>query len=188
MLASERYKGHDELIDAWPRVVAAVPKARLVIAGDGDDVPRLQEKARRIGKPDSILFTGFASGSLLSGLYDRAAVFALPSRAEGFGLVYLEAMAHRLPCIGSIHDAAGDVIVDGCTGRLVDQLKSHALADAIVDLLDDDQTRCRMGEAGHRRLHEEFTFAKFAERVDALLDRRPQVVAGVEIGSGTAVR
>jgi phosphatidylinositol alpha-1,6-mannosyltransferase len=170
MLSSERYKGHDELLDAWPRVVAAVPHAQLVIVGQGDDSTRLREKAMRTPARDSIVFTGFVSEAELAALYEHAALFALPSRAEGFGLVYLEAMAHRLPCIGSIHDAARDVIVDGCTGRLVDQTNIDTLSEALIDLLCDDGRRRRMGEAGYRRLQEQFTFESFAARMDSLLN------------------
>jgi phosphatidylinositol alpha-1,6-mannosyltransferase len=177
MLASERYKGHDELIAAWPRVIAAVPDARLVIAGHGDDMPRLRNKAARSSAANSIVFTGYVDRSTLSGLYDDAALFALPSRGEGFGLVYLEAMAHRRACVGSVHDAAGDVIVDGVTGRLVDQRDPAVLAGAIVALLHDDRLRARMGEAGRRRLLEHFTFDRFTERLRHSIGEAPAPVA-----------
>ena len=61
----------------------------------------------------------------------------MPSRGEGFGIVYLEAMRHQLACIGSIHDAAGEIIVDGETGFLVNQDNSTELATKVVQLLTD---------------------------------------------------
>jgi phosphatidylinositol alpha-1,6-mannosyltransferase len=170
MSRSERYKGHDQLIDSWPRVVAAVPDAQLIIAGDGDDADRLKAKAAGSDAAGRIQFTGFVSARELDDLYRSAALFSMPSRSEGFGLVYLEAMARRLPCIGSIHDAAGEVIVDGVTGQLVDQDDTACLAGTIVALLLDDDRRRRMGDAGHARLLSEFTFDRFAERVHACLD------------------
>ncbi len=169
MSASERYKGHDQLIDIWPRVVALVPDAQLVIAGSGDDAARLKEMAAASTAASHIVFTGFISDAELEALYTRAALFALPSRGEGFGLVYLEAMAHGLPCIGSIHDAATDVIVDGETGRLVSQDDSAAMTDAVAALLADEALRGRMGEAGRTRAQQEFSFDRFSERMWTLL-------------------
>jgi phosphatidylinositol alpha-1,6-mannosyltransferase len=169
MLRSERYKGHDQLIDVWPAVVARVPDTQLVIAGTGDDVDRLRGKARSSSVASHIAFTGFVSPSELNTLYESAALFALPSRGEGFGLVYLEAMSHQLPCIGSIHDAAGDVIVDGITGCLVDQHDGRALAEAISDLLLNEPRRQAMGTAGFKRVREEFTYDRFRERLHTLL-------------------
>lgn len=174
MLSTERYKGHDELIDGWPTVVAAVPDAQLVIVGQGDDVPRLQEKAAQSAAKRSIVFVGFVSQEARDALYEQAALLALPSRGEGFGLVYLEAMAHRRACLGSIHDAARDVIVDNGTGRLVNQNNIEELAEALIDLLKDDRRRLEMGEAGYRRLQDRFTFEQFRARVGSLLNVNPQ--------------
>jgi phosphatidyl-myo-inositol dimannoside synthase len=169
MNKAERYKGHDQLIEAWPAVAAAVPDAQLVLVGDGDDAPRLKQKAAASSVSDRIVFTGFVSKASLRALYRSAALFALPSRAEGFGLVYLEAMSHRLACVGSIHDAAGEVIVDGRTGRLVDQDDGGALATTLATLLRDEDCRREMGEAGYRRLTSEFSFERFQARIRALL-------------------
>jgi phosphatidylinositol alpha-1,6-mannosyltransferase len=165
MLEAERYKGHDELIDAWPRVVARVPAAVLVIAGDGNDVARLKHKAAASGAAASIVFTGFVPKPTLEALYGHSALFALPSRGEGFGLVYLEAMTQRLPCIGSVHDAASEVIVDQVTGRLVDQTDVGHLADVIADLLLDEPRRRMMGEAGRARALHDFSFDRFKNRL-----------------------
>ncbi len=170
MHASEAYKGHDQLIEAWPAVVARIPAANLVVVGDGSDRPRLEHKARLVAGGGRIRFLGFAPASLLDACYQKASVFALPSRGEGFGLVYLEAMARGLPCIGSRQDAAGDVIVDGTTGHLVDHTDTGALAARIVQLLTDDVERRAMGEAGRRRLATDFSEAAFGARLMAALD------------------
>ena len=169
MSASERYKGHDQLLAAWPAVLAAVPDAQLVVVGQGDDQPRLRRAAARVAGGARIVFTGFVDDDVLDALYRQAAVFALPSRGEGFGLVYLEAMARRVPCIGSVHDAAREVIVDGQTGTLVDQDRNGDLAEAIVALLRDETLRRRMGDAGYRRVVETFGFDRFADRLCGLV-------------------
>jgi phosphatidylinositol alpha-1,6-mannosyltransferase len=165
MMSTERYKGHDQLLEAWPAVVAAVPRARLVCVGEGDDVERLKAKADELGVTTTTIFTGFVADGVRRSLYERAAVFAMPSRREGFGLVYLEAMAARRPCIGANHDAASEVIEDGVTGFLVDQADTRALASRIIQVLGDEDLRRRMGEAGFRRYRDEFTYESFSRRL-----------------------
>jgi phosphatidylinositol alpha-1,6-mannosyltransferase len=169
MASEERYKGHDELIEAWPGVLAKVPSARLVFAGAGDDLPRLTGKAAALGITPSVIFTGFVTESALSALYERAAVFAMPSREEGFGLVYLEAMMRKLPCVGSIHDAAGNVIEDGVTGCLLDQGDRAAITGCLVALLQDGPRRVAMGERGHERATTVFGYARFRDRLLSLM-------------------
>jgi phosphatidylinositol alpha-1,6-mannosyltransferase len=170
MHAAEAYKGHDQLIEAWPAVIARIPTANLVVVGDGNDRPRLEHKARLVAGGQRIHFLGFAPAALLDACYQQASVFALPSRGEGFGLVYLEAMAYALPCIGSRQDAARDVIVDGTTGHLVDQVDTAALSARIVQLLANERERQSMGEAGKRRLLTEFSEAAFGARLVSALE------------------
>jgi phosphatidylinositol alpha-1,6-mannosyltransferase len=183
--AAERYKGHDALLDAWPAVRARVADAQLVVVGEGDDGPRLRAKAATLGVADAVLFTGFVDAPVRDALYDRAAVFAMPSRGEGFGLAYLEAMSHGLPCIGSTHDAAGEIVDDAVTGFLVDQADPAALADRIIRLLVDPDLRAAMGARGRARVGREFTESAFSARLLAHLDRamptgaaRPVSLAG----------
>jgi phosphatidylinositol alpha-1,6-mannosyltransferase len=167
--ASERYKGHDQLIEAWPGVLAEVPDAQLVIVGEGDDRQRLEEKARAYGIAAHVLFTGFVSDATLRHLLERTALFSMPSRGEGFGLVYLEAMAANRPCVGSTVDAAADIIVDGETGFLVDPADAQHLASCIARLLLDRELRMRMGAAGRRRYEAHYTYERFRDRLAAVL-------------------
>jgi phosphatidylinositol alpha-1,6-mannosyltransferase len=169
MAAGERYKGHDQLIDAWPEVARRVPGAELVIAGDGDDRPRLEARAHASAAGGNTRFTGFVEGAALARLYDEASVFVLPSRGEGFGLVYLEAMAHGRACVASTHDAAGEIVIDGETGLLVDLDAPQSLADAIVRLLTDHAFRDACGDAGRRRLETCFTRDRFAAQLRRVL-------------------
>ena len=169
--AGERYKGHDALIDVWPAVVDRVPGAALVIAGDGDDRDRLEQRAAASVAAPHIRFTGFIDRAALDRLYDESAVFVLPSRGEGFGLVYLEAMAHGRACIGSRHDAAREIVVDGETGLLVDPDEPRTLVEALVRLLTDGPFRAACGSAGQQRWLTHFTRDRFNDRVRAALDR-----------------
>jgi phosphatidylinositol alpha-1,6-mannosyltransferase len=169
MWQEERGKGHDELIAAWPAVRTRVPGAELWIVGTGDDRPRLEERARSLGMADAVRFLGRVTDAELSQLYRRASLFAMPSRQEGFGLVYAEAMWHGLPCIGSTADAAGQVIVDGETGLLVPYGDVHAIGSAVAALLSDPDRARALGEAGCRRAHERFAYARFERDLLAAL-------------------
>jgi phosphatidylinositol alpha-1,6-mannosyltransferase len=186
LASSERYKGHDQLIDAWPAVLARVPDARLVFVGDGDDVPRLRAKAQAHGVASSLVTTGFLDDRVVRSAYRDAAVFAMPSRNEGFGLVYLEAMAAGLPCIGSTEDAAGEIIENGKSGFLVEQDNPADLADRLVGLLKDPARRREMGGRGRALLDERFSYAQFRDRVvtalAAAFDVRERAARRVEPG------
>jgi phosphatidylinositol alpha-1,6-mannosyltransferase len=165
MSARERYKGHDALIEAWPLVRRAIPDARLVIAGDGDDASRLREKAAA----DSITFLGRVDEARLAALYRDATFFVMPSTDEGFGLVYLEAMRASTPCIAA-RGAAEEIITDGRDGLIVDAGDRDALVAAMVRLFVDPQTRGRMAAAGALRADGEFGPAALEERVCDLLE------------------
>ena len=167
--AGERYKGHEQLIRAWPDVVARVPDARLVVAGDGDDRPRLERLATESPAGGAVRFTGFLSRPELEAEYARASLFAMPSRGEGFGLVYLEAMAHGLACLGSHSDAAAEVIEDGTTGVLVDPDDVQVLGRAMTDLLESPDRRRAMGEAGRARVAALYQYHRFREQIVGLL-------------------
>jgi phosphatidyl-myo-inositol dimannoside synthase len=165
LAAGERYKGHDQLLGAWPEVVRARPDARLWIVGDGDDLPRLRGVAASLPAPAraQVEILGALDEEALRDRYRRARVFAMPSVKEGFGLVFVEAMRSGVPCIASF-DAAAEIVLDGVTGLVVPQTAS-AIAGACSRLLNDDALANRFSEAGHRRYQEQFTFQAFRTRL-----------------------
>jgi phosphatidylinositol alpha-1,6-mannosyltransferase len=170
MWAEQRGKGHDALLEAWPAVRRQAPEAELWIAGRGDDVPRLEQKAGELGVAEAVQFLGHISDEQLARRYRRAALFCMPSRQEGFGLVYAEAMWHGTPCIGSHADAAAEVIREGETGLLVPYGEPAPLADAIVSLLADSERRRRMGEAGMLEARQRFGYERFRSDLLAALE------------------
>jgi len=161
--ASERYKGHDQLILGWPRVLARVSNAELWIVGTGDDQARLEALAESVGVVERVLFFGKVSHEKLLELYGSARVFAMPSSGEGFGLVFVEAMRFGLPCVCS-RDSAAEIVVDQETGLVVDQ-NPEAVAQACADLLSDCDRSDQMGAAGKLRYEREFTFAAMTKRL-----------------------
>jgi len=167
----ERRKGHDELLEAWAAVRQRVPRARLVVAGDGPDRARLVARARELGLADCVEFIGWVSGATRSELYRRCALFALPSMDEGFGLVFAEAMATGRPCVAWSGTAPAEIFRDGEEGRLVPAGQLDSLAAAIGELLGDAALRDRLGKGGRKRFEDEFSESAFERRVAALLDR-----------------
>lgn len=170
MAAAERYKGHDLLLDLWPRLREAVPGARLVVAGDGDDRPRLEARARELGLglAGAVTFTGRVSAEDLAGLYERASFFVMPSRHEGFGLVFLEAMRAGKAVLAGV-GAAAEVVEHGETGLVVDPDRPEEVLAALVRLFQEPEIRRRMGEAGAARFGRLFTAARFGERFRELV-------------------
>jgi len=173
--AREGYKGQRELIEVWPALQASHPEARLVIVGDGDERPALEERIRSLGLEGSIVLTGFVAPATLAALYRRAALFAMPSREEGFGLVFLEAMAAARPCVALADTAPAEIVVEGVTGLLVDASNSGSLTAALAGLLADPERAATMGAAGLERYLEHFTFEQFERRFAPTLD---EIVAG----------
>jgi phosphatidylinositol alpha-1,6-mannosyltransferase len=172
MAAAERYKGHDLLLDLWPRVTVECPEARLIVVGDGDDRPRLQARAATSGLGERVTFTGRVSDDELTALYSRCSFFVMPSPAEGFGFVFLEAMRAGKACIGA-PGAAAEVIQDEVTGLIVDPRHPDAVLRAIVRLFREPATRARMGRAGAARVVAHFTEAHFRQRFGTLLGLHP---------------
>jgi phosphatidylinositol alpha-1,6-mannosyltransferase len=168
LAASERYKGHDALLDLWPAVRERAPGALLVIAGDGDDRPRLQAKAAHLGLADHVQFCGRVSEQDLAKLYRGCHLFVMPSQGEGFGFVFLEAMRAGRPCIGGV-GSASEIIVDGETGLVVDPSNRSALAEAVVTLFRDPALATRMGTSGRKRFERVFTVDKFRYRFRTLM-------------------
>jgi len=171
MSVSERYKGHDQVLIAFQEVLRQVPGARIVVAGGGDDRARLEAVAAGNGLGEKVAFTGFVSEATLSELFGRCAGFVMPSRGEGFGLVYLEAMRAGKPCIAATGSAAEEIIEDGTTGFLVDPDDQRALSESLVRLLAEPGLARRLGEAGRARWQERFSLQRYRAGLEAYLDR-----------------
>ncbi|QEN85696.1 glycosyltransferase family 4 protein [Labrys sp. KNU-23] len=162
--SQERYKGHDRVIEALPRISSRYPEILYLIAGDGDDRDRLAGIGQRLGVSDLIRFAGPVSDDQLPDIYRLADVFAMPSTGEGFGIVFLEAAATGLPIVAAKGDGSTDALADGELGTLIDLDAPQALAEAIIAYLDRGRTE---PERPSR-----FAFSQFAAQVDHLVSSR----------------
>ena len=178
LAASERYKGHDVMLDAWPEVLRNIPEARYIIVGDGDDRARLQSRATEMGLAASVIFKGAVSSVDLQSCYDECQVFALPARTvldprvprgEGFGIVFLEAMVHGKPVVGPNTGAPVEFIHDGEHGLLVDPVNPTELTQTLIELLANPERARKMGEAGRQWVREQYSYEMFRERLRKIL-------------------
>ncbi len=168
----ERYKGIDDTLRALALLARAGLAARLDVVGDGEDAPRLRDLARAEGVAERVTFHGRLDDARVRALYAAADVFVLPSRAEGFGIVYLEALAHARPVVAA--DAAGApfVVRPGESGYLVPYGDPEALAACLARLLAHPDEARGVGASGRRLLERSFTFEALVERTRALLAGR----------------
>ncbi len=134
LAASERYKGHDRVIRAMEKLKATHPEIAYVIAGDGDDLPRLRQLASELGVAENIRFVGYVPDEELPKLYRVADTFVMPSTGEGFGIVFLQALASGIPVIGGDSDGSRDPLREGMDGRMVAADKA-SIAKAIDEIL-----------------------------------------------------
>jgi phosphatidylinositol alpha-1,6-mannosyltransferase len=162
--ASECRKGHHELIDVWPQVVAAVPDARLAICGGGAGLAAFRETVAASPAARSIDVLGHVAEEALPALYVNAHVYAMPSRQEGFGVAYVEAMRFGLPVVASLDDAGREVNVDGVTGYNLRAGDRTTLCETLVALLRAPDLCAKLGEAGFDRWRENFRYSCFAKR------------------------
>jgi phosphatidylinositol alpha-1,6-mannosyltransferase len=161
MNKDDRYKGIDSVIRGLPRVVEEVGPIEYKVIGEGDDVPRLRALAAGLGVSRYVTFAGGMSDTRLREQYQRCSLFVMPSRKEGFGIVFLEAMSFRKAVVGGAHGGTPSVVTDGETGLLVDNSDVPGISRSIIKLLNDKETRDRFGQAGYERLVDQFTFDKF---------------------------
>jgi phosphatidyl-myo-inositol dimannoside synthase len=168
-LATERYKGMDTLITALPRLLTRWPELQLALVGAGDDRAWLEELTEKNGVHRHVHFLSGLSSAELAACYSACEIFALPSRGEGFGLVYLEAMARGKPVIGGAHGGAPEIIEDGVTGYLVPHGDPLYLATCIETLLADPVHAKEMGARGRQRVEHEFRFNAFAKSFKKIL-------------------
>jgi phosphatidylinositol alpha-1,6-mannosyltransferase len=133
--AEEKYKGFDEVMELLPELAKQIPDIAYLIVGDGDDRPRLEAKAKALGIKGRVVFTGFIPESEKADHYRLADVFVMPGRGEGFGFVFLEALACGIPAVGSTLDGSREALRGGSLGILVDPRHPEDIQAGIFEAL-----------------------------------------------------
>jgi phosphatidyl-myo-inositol dimannoside synthase len=182
--AQEQYKGCDTVISVLPSIISEVkahggPTVEYVVAGDGDDLPRLRALADRHRVAASVSFVGQAQRSDLPMLYRDSDIYVMPSvteqrangwAGEGFGITYIEAAAFGRPVITGSGGGAPEAVRDRATGYVVDGRNPTALMVTIARLASDYELRVRLGRAGRQWVEQYFTFERFVKDVGAAAD------------------
>ncbi len=167
--ASERYKGADELIEAVARLRLSIPDFHLVAVGGGSDLPRLRALAADRGVAERVSFLEGLTREQLAACYARCDIFALPSTGEGFGLVFLEAMAFGKPVIGADSGGVPDLVENDVNGILISPRNGEQLAQALRRLLADSSLRARFGEQGAKIVRQKYDFAAFQRNLESIV-------------------
>lgn len=163
LAATERYKGHDRVLRCLPELLRSHPTLLYLIAGKGGDRGRLEQLVLELGVAKAVRFVGEVGKDALASLFNAADLFVMPSTGEGFGIVYLEAMACGTAALGLDGDGSRDALRDGDLGFVTTEAQLpkailHALALGRPDGLAE-------------RVRAVFDHAAFARQVGPLLDR-----------------
>jgi glycosyltransferase involved in cell wall biosynthesis len=163
----ERYKGYDQIIKAMPQILRQVPNARYVLAGKGPDRPRIEKLIAEVGVQDAVTLAGFVPDEELADHYNLCDLFAMPSKAEGFGIVYLEALACGKPALAGNKDGSRDALADGELGLLVDPDSTTDIAEAIISVLRREHPHPNLfrPEFLRHRVIELFGFEAFKRKI-----------------------
>jgi len=136
LVSEERYKGFDEVLEALPALARERPDITYLICGDGTDRARLEAKAAALGVSERVRFAGYVDETRKADYYRVADAYVMPSRGEGFGIVFLEALACGIPVLGSRADGSREALLDGALGELVDPADTEDVRRGILRTLE----------------------------------------------------
>lgn len=131
----ERYKGYDQILRVLPQILSVVPDAHYLLVGRGNDLGRVREMIGQRSLADRVTLATDVEDDELPGCYNACDVFVMPSKREGFGIVFLEALASGKPVIAGEVDGSVDPLLHGRLGILLDPDNAAAIRDAIVAVL-----------------------------------------------------
>ena len=166
LATEERYKGIDEILEILPSLAQAVPNIAFLVVGDGSDRVRLEQKAQQVGIRERVIFAGRISEEEKVDHYRLADAYVMPSSGEGFGIVFLEALACGIPVIGSKIDGSRDALLDGRLGILVNPTDPAELRAAILQTLAAKDE----GAKDRRNSVDYFSTDRFRQRVFDIID------------------
>ena len=168
---TEMYKGYDQIIKALPKIRQEAPDTRYLLVGKGTDRPRIERLIAEAGVREAVILAGYVPDDELTEYYNLSDIFAMPSQGEGFGIVYLEALACGKPVLAGNRDGSRDALADGELGLLVDLENTAEIAAQIVSVLRREHTHPILFNPKllRQRVIELFGFETFKRAVADLL-------------------
>jgi glycosyltransferase involved in cell wall biosynthesis len=180
LASAERYKGYDQVLRALPAIRKVFPDVRYVLGGRGPDRPRIEALIAELEVSENVTLAGYIPEHELREHYNLCDVFAMPSKGEGFGIVFLEAAACGKAVLAGNKDGSVDAVLNGETGALVDPDDVAQITETLVAILErqkaDSRSAIRLPdimfdpEALRVRVIEAYGYEKFKERLSAILE------------------
>jgi len=167
---SEKYKGIEKVIKVMPDILKEIKDAYYVIVGDGDDRKNLEKIAEEIGVKERVIFKGFLPEEKLNFYYKNCDLFILPSKGEGFGIVFLEALSFGRIVIAGNKDGSKEALLNGELGILIDPDNTQEIKEAILKVLKKEiDKKFFDSDFLKNKVFQEFSFEKFKERIKFLI-------------------
>lgn len=165
--SEEGYKGYDKVISILPQLVKSGLSFKYILAGKADDAEkkRMQELIAANGLQEYVLMPGFIADEEVTAHYLLADAFVMPSKGEGFGIVYLEAMACGLPVIAGNKDGSTEALQFGELGTLIDPDNEEQLQEAIIHVLEQKKEGKKLQE----KMLGYFSFDKYTKRLQEVV-------------------
>ena len=165
LASADRYKGYDQILGVLPAIKEVQPSVRYLLAGSGPDRARIEALIRKLGVEENVTLAGYVPDHELRDFYNLCDVFAMPSKGEGFGIVFLEALACGKPVVAGNKDGSVDAVANGHLGVLIDPDDLNQLKEALILILahrhplailrDPERLRAAVIEAyGYERFRE----------------------------------
>ena len=154
-------KGVRYFIESLPRIVEAVPRARFVIVGQGEEAMALRARSAELGVSNFVTFAGYRRD--VNRFYALMDVSVLTSLSEGLSITILESMSHGVPVVATRVGGNPEIVEDGETGLLVPAKDPEAFADAVIRVLNSPSLASAMGESGRARVSEDLSIQSVAQ-------------------------
>lgn len=164
MADSERLKGHDSVMDAWPLIKSSVPDAKLMIVGTGNDKHRLQDRVKT-EHLTGVEFCGWINDAQRDQMYRSCRMLFYPSKQEGYGLAGVEAASYGVPVLGLAGTVIEELFPTGTGAMVAKDLSSESIAEAAIPLLRSAQYAQALGRAAAARVNAVFLKEHFAGRL-----------------------
>lgn len=167
---TEKYKGYYKILDILPDIAREISEIKYILIGSGDDLENIQRYIRKKNLKKIVILTGYIPDSELPDYYNLCDVFVMPSKKEGFGIVFLEALACGKPVIAGNKDGSVDALLNGELGVLIDPDSDDEITEALVKVLKHEiSKKLTNGEYLRRKVLENYGVDRFKENVLKLL-------------------
>ena len=173
----EGYKGYDQILQALPKIRQQVPDVHYILVGKGDDRPRIEQLIAQLNLQDNVTLAGFVADEELCDHYNLCDVFAMPSQSEGFGIVYLEALACGKPTLAGNQDGSVDPLCHGDLGALVNPTDVDAISETLIQTLQGNYPNPLIYQPSslRQKVIAKFGFEYFQQVVEELIQNHAPV-------------